>query len=142
MPPANAANSTLIHLNALSAPIEIRDCIPQEDAGIVNFARVPHDTSFAVLIRAVHGIDLNSADAIRFIIDDRVHRPYIRNLNSDAVRVVKLDDAPDGQPTFLWAVYDRFLESYMPPSYALNSYIGIKVDIQDVENNILQPAAF
>ena len=142
MPPANAANSTPIPLNALSAPIEIRDCIPQEDAGIVNFARVPHDTSFAVLIRAIHGIDLNSADAIRFIIDDRVHQPYIRNLNSDAVRVVKLDDAPDGQPTFLWAVYDRFLESYMPPSYALNSYIGIKVDIQDVENNILQPAAF
>jgi hypothetical protein len=142
IPPASAANSAPIHLNALSAPIEIRDCIPQEDAGIVNFARVPHDTSFAVLIRSVHGIDLNSADAIRFTIDDRFHRPYIRNLNSDAVRVVKLDDAPDGQSTFLWAVYDRFLEPYMPASYALNSYIYIKVDIQDVENNILQPAAF
>ena len=142
IPPANAASSAPIYLNALSAPIEIRDCIPQEDSGIVNFARVPHDTSFAVLIRSVHGIDLNSADAIRFSIDDRFHRPYIRNLNSDAVRVVKLDDAPDGQSTFLWAVYDRFLEPYMPASYALNSYIHIKVDIQDVENNVLQPAAF
>ena len=142
IPPANAANSAPIYLDALSAPIEIRDCIPQEDAGIINFARVPHDTSFAVLIRSVHGIDLNSADAIRFSIDDRVHRPYIRNLNSDAVRVVKLDDAPDGQSTFLWAVYDRFLEPYMPPSYALNSYIYIKVHIQDVGDNILQPAAF
>jgi hypothetical protein len=139
---ANAANSAAIHLNSPSAPIEIRDCIPPEDAGIINFARVPHDTSFAVLIRSVDGIDLNSADAIRFIIDDRIHRPYMRNLNSDAVRVVKLDDAPDGQSTFLWAVYDRFLEPYMPPSYALNSYIYIKVYIQDVEDNILQPAAF
>jgi hypothetical protein len=79
---------------------------------------------------------------VRFIIDDRVHQPYIRNLNADAVRVVKLDDAPDGQSTFLWAVYDRFLEPYMPPGYALNSYIYIKVDIQDVEDNFLQPAAF
>jgi hypothetical protein len=142
MPSANAAYSAPIYLNPLSAPIEIRDCIPQEDAGIVNFARVPHGTSFAVLIRSVHGIDLNTANAIRFSIDDRVHRPYIRNLNSDAVRVVKLDDAPDGQSTFLWAVYDRFLEPYMPPGYALNSDIYIKVYIQDVENNILQPAAF
>ena len=140
--PAGAANLVPILLNAPSAPIEIRDCIPQEDAGIINFARVPHDTSFAVLIRSVHGIDLSSADAIRFIIDDRVHRPYLRNLNSDAVRVVKLDDTPDGQSTFVWAVYDRFLEPYMPASYALNSYIYIKVQIQDVEDNILQPAAF
>jgi hypothetical protein len=142
IPPAVAANSTPSHPNFQSAPIEIRDCIPQEDAGIINFARVPHDTSFAVLIRSVHGIDLNSANAIRFTIDDRVHRSYIRNLSSDEVRVVKLDNAPDGQSTFLWAVYDRFLELYMPTSYALNSCIYIKVHIQDLENNILQPAAF
>jgi hypothetical protein len=129
-------------LKVLSAPIEIRDCIPQEDAGIVNFARVPHDTSFAVLIRSAQGIDLNSATAIRFTIDDGVHWPYMRNLDSDEVRVVKLDDSPDGQSTFLWAVYDRFLETYMPTGYALNSYINIKVDIQDLGNNILQPAAF
>lgn len=140
--PASAANSAPIHPNAPSAPIEIRDCIPQEDAGIINFARIPPDTSFAVLIRAAHGIDLDAADAIRFFIDDRIHRPYMRNLSSDTVRVVNLDDAPDGQSTFLWAVYDRFLEPYMPPSYALDSYIYIKVQIQDVEDNILQPAAF
>jgi hypothetical protein len=142
IPPANAANLVPLHLNAPSAPIEIRDCIPQEDAGIINFARVPHDTSFAVLIRSVRGIDLNSANAIRFIIDDSIHQPYIRNLNSDTVRVVKLDDAPDGQSTFLWMVYDRCLETYMPTRYALNSYINIKVQIQDAEANILQPAAF
>jgi len=66
----------------------------------------------------------------------------MRNLDADAVRVVKLDDAPDGRSTFLWAVYDRFLEPFMPPSYALNSHIYIKVDIQDVEDNLLRPAAF
>jgi hypothetical protein len=136
IPQANAENSTL------PAPIEIIDCIPQEDAGIINFARIPPDTSFAVLIQSVYGLDLNSANAIRFIIDDSVHQPYIRNLSSEAVRVVVIEDAPDGRPTLLWAVYDRLLEPYMPVSYALNSYIYIKVQIQDVEANILQPDAF
>jgi hypothetical protein len=55
IPPAVAANPADVR----SAPIEIRDCIPQEDAGIIDFARVPADTSFAVLIRSVHGIKLN-----------------------------------------------------------------------------------
>jgi len=142
IPPVCAADLDPAYLKSLSAPIEIRDCIPQEDAGIINFARVPPDTSFAVLIRSVHGIDLNSANAIRFSIDDRVHQPYTRNLTADAVRVVKLDEAPDGRSTFLWAVYDRFLEPYMPTGYALNSHIYIKVHIQDVEKHILQPAAF
>jgi hypothetical protein len=140
--PASAADLGPIYDNAPSAPIEIRDCIPQVDAGIINFARVPPDTSFAVLIRSVHGLDLNSANAIRFIIDDDVQQTYIRNLNSDTVRVVILENGPDGRPGFLWAVYDRFLETYMPAGYALNSYIHIEVQIQDVEANILQPAAF
>ncbi len=126
----------------LSAPIEIRDSIPQEDAGIVNAARVPDETGFAVLIRSVHGIDLNSADAIRFTIDDGFHVPYIRDLRFDTVRVVKLIDEQDDQATSLWAVYDRFLEPYMHSNYPHNSHIYIKVEIKDVADNILQPAAF
>jgi len=138
IPPAIAANPVMV----LPAPIEIRDCIPQEDAGIVHFARVPHDASFAVLIRAVHGIDLNSADAIRFTIDDGFHLPYLRDLRFDTVRVVKIVDDPDDRATFLWAVYDRFLEPYMPTTYPQNSHIYIKVAIRDVADNILHPAAF
>ncbi|MCK5487564.1 MAG: hypothetical protein KAI86_15205 [Desulfobacterales bacterium] len=126
----------------LSAPIEIRDSIPQEDAGIVNAARVPDETGFAVLIRSVHGIDLNSADAIRFTIDDGFHVPYIRDLRFDTVRVVKLIDEQDDRATFLWAVYDRLLEPYMPSNYQHNFHIYIKIEIRDVADNILQPAAF
>jgi len=126
----------------LSAPIEIRDSIPQEDAGIVNAARVPGETGFAVLIRSVHGIDLNSADAIRFTIDDGFHVPYIRDLRFDTVRVVKLIDEQDDRATFLWAVYDRLLEPYMPSNYQHNFHIYIKIEIRDVADNILQPAAF
>ena len=132
IPPARAAN----------APIEIRDCIPQEDAGIINSARVPHDTSFAVLIRSDYGIDLNSANAIRFIIDDGYHVPYIRDLRFDTIRVVKLYDDPDDRATFLWAVYDRFLEPYMPTTYVHNSHVYIKVAIRDLAGNILQAAPF
>ena len=113
IPPAVAANPADVR----SAPIEIRDCIPQEDAGIIDFARVPADTSFAVLIRSVHGIDLNAADAIQFIIDDGFHLPYIRDLRFDTFRAVKLNGDPDDRATFFWAVYDRSLEPVMPTTF-------------------------
>jgi hypothetical protein len=123
-------------------PIEIRDCIPQEDAGIIDYAHVPYDTSFAVLIRSDHGIDLTAPDAIRFTIADGFHLPYERNVRFDTFRVVKLDDDPDDRATFLWAVYDRSLEPYMPAHYPQNSPISIKVAIRDVAGNILKPAPF
>jgi hypothetical protein len=132
IPPASAVNT----------PIEIRDCIPQEDAGIINFARVPSDTSFAVLIRSVHGIDLNTADAVQFIIDDGFHLPYIRDLRFDTFRAVKLNGDPDDRATFFWAVYDRSLEPYMPIHYPPDSHVYIKVSISDVVGNILKPAVF
>ena len=127
---------------ALSVPIEIRASIPPEDAGIINFARVPDETGFAVLIRSAYGLNINSADAIRFIIDDGYHVPYRRDLGFDTVRVVKLDRAPDERATFLWAVYDRFLEPFIPTGYPAGRVIHIKVEIRDIRNNILRPEPF
>lgn len=126
----------------LSTPIEIEASIPPEDAGIINFARVPDDTGFAVLIRSAFGLDVHSADAIRFTIDDGLHVPYRRDPSFDTVRVVKLDEAPDEQATFLWAVYDRFLEPFMPAAYPPGRVISIKVEISDIRNNVLRPDAF
>ena len=126
----------------LSAPIEIRDSIPRDDAGIVNFARVPDETGFAVLIRSAHGIDTLAPDAIRFTIDDGLHLPYVRDLRSDTVRTVKLDEDPDEEVTYLWAVYDRSLEADIPMSYPLDAVIDIKVEVRDIQNNILQPPPF
>ena len=134
--PADAAN------NVYPTPIEIRDCIPQEDAGIIDYAHVPYDTSFAVLIRSDHGIDLTAPDAIRFIIADGFYLPYVRNVRFDTFRVVKLNDDPDDRATFLWAVYDRSLEPYIPTHYPENSPIYIEVAIRDVAGNILKPAPF
>jgi len=127
---------------ALSAPIEIRDSIPQDGAGIVNFARVPDETGFAVLIQAAHGIDTRSPDAVRFTIDDGLLPPYVRDLSSDTVRTVLLSEDPDDQATFLWVVYDRFLEPFMPTNYPADMVISIKVEIRDTQNNILQPYPF
>jgi hypothetical protein len=126
----------------LSAPIEIRDSIPRDDAGLVNFARVPDETGFAVLIRSAHGIDTHASDTVRFTIDDGLLPPYVRDLRSDTVRTIKLDEDPDEQVTVLWAVYDRFLETYIPITYPLNAVIDIKVEVRDIQNNILQPPAF
>ena len=127
---------------ALSAPIEISDSIPQDDAGIVNFARVPDETGFAVLIRSAHGIDTNAPDAVRFTIDDGLHPPYIRDLGSDAVRTVNLNQDPAEKAAFLWVVYDRFLEPLMATSYPPGAAINIKVAVRDIQNNLLQPHAF
>jgi hypothetical protein len=138
VPPAFAGMSG----DLSTAPIEIQASIPAEDAGIINFARVPDETGFAVLIRAAYGLDVNSPDAVRFIIDDGFHLPYRRDLSFDTVRVVKLDAAPDEQVTFLWAVYDRFLEPFMPTGYPLDRVISIKVAIKDSRNHILRPAPF
>jgi hypothetical protein len=129
-------------LGILSPPIEIRASIPPEDAGIINFARVPDETGFAVLIRAAYGIDVTSPEAIRFIIDDGFHLPYLRDLSFDTVRVVKLDEAPDEQVTYLWAVYDRFLEPFMPTGYPPDRIVSVDVAIMDIRNNTLRPAPF
>ncbi len=127
---------------ALSAPIEIRDSIPQDDAGIVNSARVPDETGFAVLVRSAHGIDTQAPAAVRFTIDDGLHPPYVRDLSSDAVRTVTLNEDPAEQATFLWAVYDRFLEPFMATSYPPGADISIKVAVRDIQNNLLQPQPF
>ena len=128
--------------SALSAPIEIRDSIPQDDAGIVNFARVPAETGFAILIHAAHGIDTRAPGAVRFTIDDGRLPPYVRDLNSDTVRTVMLNEDPDDRATFLWAVYDRFLEPFIPTNYPPGAVLYIKVEVRDIENNILQPHPF
>ena len=136
--PISAGNSG----DLSTAPIEIRASIPPEDAGIINFARVPDETGFAVLIRATYGIDVDSPDAVRFIIADGSHLPYLRDPSFDTVRVVKLDTAPDEQATLLWVAYDRSLEPCMPASYPPGRVIHIKVAIKDNRNNTLQPAPF
>ena len=126
----------------LPAPIEIRDSIPREDAGIINYARVPEETGFAVLIHAVHGIDTRAPDTVRFLVDDGRHLPYVRDLSNDTVRMVTLNENDDQQATSVWAVYDRFLEPSLPTGYPAGAVVNIKVEVRDIRNNRLQPLPF
>ena len=77
--------------DSASAPIAVVDSIPQPNAGILNSARVPEDTSLAVLIASVHGIDVGDPLSVRFTIDDGDLAPYTRELDSDTIRVVEVD---------------------------------------------------
>lgn len=126
----------------LSAPIEIRDTIPQDDAGIANFARVPDQTAVAVLLHSAHGIDTDAFAAVRFLIDDGYHQPYWRDLGADAVRAVKLGDAPGSPANDLWVTYDRCLEPFMPTSYRPDAVVQVWVTARDIRNNNLPPASF
>ena len=126
----------------ISAPIEIRDCIPHEDAGIIDHVRVPQESEFAVLIRSAHGIDTRAPNAVRFLIDDGRHAPYVRDLSYDTVRAVILDENDDRHATFVWAAYDRFHELFLPAGYPPEAVINITVEVRDVQNNILQPLPF
>jgi len=124
-------------LDAYSALIAVKDTIPQHHAGIANHAAVASTASCGVLIESVYGIDLTDPESISFEIGDSVHRVYERDLDSDSVRVVMLDDDADSRTTRFWVVYDRFLETYMPDAYAFDALVSIRVAIRDREANVL-----
>jgi hypothetical protein len=126
--------------NAASSPIAVVDSIPQPNAGILNSAWVPDDTSFAVFIASVHGIDVDDSESIRITVDDEELDPYSRNLNSETVRVVEVETNND--VVLLWVVYDRSLETVLPMAYAHDANIHITVEVEDIAGNALPPAHF
>ena len=126
--------------DSASAPIAVVDSIPQPHAGISNSARVPNDTSFAVLIASVHGIDVGDAQSLRFIVDDGELDPYSRDLDADTMRVVEVETSAD--LNLYWVVYDRSLETGLPMEYPFEAQIHIMVDVEDIAGNILPLAHF
>jgi hypothetical protein len=114
------------------------DSIPQPNAGILNSARVPEDTSFAVLIASVHGIDLGDPQAIRFTVVDG--DPYTRDLDADTIRVVEVETG--NSLNLYWVVYDRSLESALPMAYAHDANIHMTVEVEDIAGNALPPAYY
>jgi len=126
--------------DSASAPIAIVDSIPQPNAGILNSTRVPEDTSLAVLIASVHGIDVGDPQSVRFTIDDGDVGPYTRELESDTIRVVEVDTGTS--LNLYWVVYDRSLESGLPMTYAPDANIHLSVEVEDIAGNVLPPAPF
>ena len=126
----------LDHIDPDSNLLSIIDSIPQPRAGIAKLTGVSDDTSFGVLIESIHGIKLTDPDSIRFSIDDGVHYVYVRDLSSNAVRMVEVADE-DPQKTLLWAVYERSLETFLPPLYFPDTIVHINVEVVDVNQNKL-----
>ena len=121
--------------------LSLIDSIPQHNSGISNSAGVPDDTTFGVLIESQYGIDLTDAESIRFEIDDGVHFVYTRDLSSDTMRVVEVI-AEDPNQTLIWVVYDRSMESYLPPLYFPDKIVRITVRATDTRQNSLSPRQF
>jgi len=113
-------------------PPEIREVNPHQNAGIIDSARIPSNTSFAVRIEDSDGIDITDTSSIKFTINDNIISPvYERDLGDDAVvRVVKLTSDDDTQVTRLWAVYDRSREATYG-NYDYDTNTNIKVDAKD-----------
>ena len=128
--------------NASAAPFIIKDTIPRHNAGITDSAQVSHTTSFAVLLQSASGIDTTLANRIQFTIDDGDNAPFIRNLGSASVRVIKLvDGEDDSQVTRLLAVYDRSADGTYSPAYTYDNDVNIMINATDIMGNTMNPAS-
>ncbi|MEJ2170803.1 MAG: fibronectin type III domain-containing protein [Desulfobacterales bacterium] len=128
--------------NASAAPFIISATIPRHNAGIMDSLQVSHTTSFAVLLQSDGGIDTTIADRIRFTMDDGDHAPFIRNLGSASVRVIKLvDGEDDSRVTRLLAVYDRSADGTYGPAYAYDSDVNIIINATDIMGITMNPAS-
>jgi hypothetical protein len=114
--------------------IRILETIPQHGAGENDDFRVTNDTSFSVRIEALNGIDVTNPGSVRFTIDDGGFADYMRDLSdTQVVRVINLSGEPDTNVKELWVSYYRSAESrsYSSKTYAFDTPITIKVDIED-----------
>ena len=120
--------------SAASAPLIIRDTIPNHNAGITDAQRVPVNADFAVLLESAHGIDTTDNASVRFTIDDG-NTSYNRNLGFGTVRFEKLSADPDDRVTRMWVVYERSQEGDPLTNFPYDSDVNIKVDCTDVMAN-------
>jgi subtilisin family serine protease len=128
--------------SASAAPFIIRETIPRHNAGITDSAQVSHTTSFAVLLQSANGIDTTVADKIQLTIDDGDNVPFIRNLGSASMRVIKLvDGEDDSQVTRLLAVYDRSADENYGPDYIYDKDVNIIINATDIMDNAMNPAS-
>jgi hypothetical protein len=115
--------------------LKILDSMPR------HAVRVPDDSTFGVLVESVYGIDTTDPYSIRFEIDDGVHFPYQRDLSSDTIWAVFVEDE-DPHQMLIWVVYDRSLETYLPPLYNTGRIVRITVNIIDSLQHRLPPQKF
>jgi len=130
---------------SMKPDLKIVDVLPHPNAGIDDSTRVPHDTSFAVLIHDDDGIDITTDPAninIEFTINDGVNAEYFRDLNHPTLRGIKLEPGEaDTAVTRLWVVYDRSNDNDYGNAYEFEKVVSIKIDATDVTGNLITPPA-
>ena len=120
---------------------QIKRAIPSNNSGISNGQRIPVDTSFAVLVEDLDGVDITDTTSLKFTIDDGIKPPYERNLSdTSVVRVVKLKSDPDSKLTKFWTVYDRSLDTY--GNFEYNTNVNIKVDVTDKRGTVMPEESY
>ncbi len=96
--------------NPLSMLFEVRNALPENNSGYTEESRVSIDSSFAILIHSVNGIDITHPTNIIFSIEKN-NVSHNRNLGANTVRRIKLTDDPDTRVTLIWVVYDGSLDT-------------------------------
>jgi hypothetical protein len=123
------------------APPDIKETIPRHNSGITDTKRIPIDSSFAVRIEDLDGVDITDVTSVKFTIDDGTNPVYVRDLgDATVVRVVKLTSDADTRVTKFWAVYDRSLDAY--GNFEYDSDVNIKVDANDRRGYTMQQAGY
>lgn len=119
----------------LIAPPKVKDVIPHDGAGIGDdHTRVPNNTSFAVLINDLDGIDITNPSSVRFTVNDGDNVDEIDLDDTQAVwlRVTQLHpDEPETAVTQLWAVYHRAEDDARGNLYPYDRQVSITVNVED-----------
>jgi hypothetical protein len=118
------AGSNPLEEDSMPAPPIIGSPHPHDQAGIKDGARIPINTSFAVVLTDQYGFDVTNEGCILFTMTVEGYAPYERTLNSASLRwVTKINqNEPDTQVTKLWAVYDICTDSVPEIAEIDNAY--------------------
>ena len=131
---ANNANSPV------PAPPQIREVIPSGSGP------VPNNSSFAVRLEAMQGINIAESSGVALTINDGAST-YRRNLNStnaSGAEIVKAIPLGSGVTAFknLWIAYYRSNETAMPNLFPSGVTVQITVEATDVRNDRMPPKSF
>jgi len=140
----NEVDSSPITIDIPPVAGDIKEVIPHHNAGITDTTRVPNNTSFAARIEDSDGIDTTDSESIKFTINDGGNLTYDYNLiNTDVVRVVKLDSTEDDDNvTKLWVIYDRSKDYWYGITYSFGATVTISVDAKDKNQNWMDQGVY
>ena len=126
-------------------PPEVMEVIPHANAGIApDDTRVPNNTSFAVRIHAVAGVDIDNPASVNFTVDEDGDGTDddMRNVGDATVMATKLTEEDNSAVTDLWVVYHRSVEAPPLNIYPFENTVIITVNVTDTAGVDMVPQRF